>query len=65
MSVGASRRFVMRLKKDHSIVKEVTLNDGDLLIMYGNMQDLWTHSVPKELNVIEPRVNLTFRSVKT
>jgi alpha-ketoglutarate-dependent dioxygenase alkB family protein 2 len=63
ISCGASRRFVMKHKKSGKIV-EITLNDGDLILMHGNMQNEWLHSVPKEKNHRDPRINLTFRVMK-
>ncbi|KAJ3041637.1 hypothetical protein HDV00_008914 [Rhizophlyctis rosea] len=40
---------------------EFDLTPGSLLIMRGECQKHWKHGVPKEKNVTEGRVNITFR----
>ncbi len=61
LSFGAARRFRLRLEK--KIATEVTLGDGDFLLMRGASQRFWQHAVPKEPKVRSPRINLTFRAV--
>jgi len=61
LSFGAERPF--RFK--HRITKEVlplTLENGSLLVMKGETQHHWLHSLPKTTKVNAPRINLTFRS---
>lgn len=58
----ASRRFALRHATAAPI--DLTLDDGDLLVMSGPMQREWKHGVPKMARVTEPRVNLTFRWVE-
>ncbi|RZA06220.1 MAG: alpha-ketoglutarate-dependent dioxygenase AlkB, partial [Proteobacteria bacterium] len=41
--------------------RELVLNHGSLLIMGGEMQHAWEHSVPKTAKDPGPRINLTFR----
>ena len=64
LSFGANRDFIFKHKTDKSI-KNVKLNlkSGSLLIMLGNTQHYWKHSLPKRLKVKEPRINLTFRNI--
>ena len=62
LSLGASRRFQLRHAAAAPI--DLTLDDGDLLVMSGPMQREWKHAVPKMARVTEPRVNLTFRWVE-
>lgn len=62
LSLGASRRFQLRHPTAAPI--DMTLDDGDLLVMSGPMQCAWTHGVPKMARVDGPRVNLTFRWVE-
>lgn len=62
ISLGASRDFVLRHKATQQKLT-LTLHSGDLLIMHGDMQQNWQHSVPKRLKVSEPRINLTFRKL--
>jgi len=62
LSLGATRRFVMQHAKNKDINKiEFALTPGSLLVMGGTTQKYWKHSVPKQLKVKEPRINLTFR----
>jgi len=64
VSLGAKRRFVMK-RKDGSDKREFMLGGGDLLVMGGDIQRHWVHSVPKTTLPVLPRMNLTFRQVKT
>lgn len=60
ISFGAARRFCFK----HNETKEKTevlLEDASLLVMQGETQLHWKHSLPKMLRVKEPRINLTFR----
>ena len=43
---------------------ELPLHHGDLVIMRGDTQKKWRHSLPKRLKVKEQRINLTFRFMK-
>jgi len=65
LSFGASRRFRLkhRSRSDLDPVA-LTLCHGSLLVMYGDTQKNWKHSVPKSSGVCEPRINLTFRFVQ-
>lgn len=61
VSFGAERPF--RFK--HRATKEVIpliLENGSLLVMKGETQHHWLHTLPKTRKVISPRINLTFRS---
>lgn len=59
LSLGESRKFVMKNMETNE-KKEFLLEDGSLLVMGGNCQKYWTHSVPKQMNKGK-RINLTFR----
>lgn len=62
VSFGVSRPFAFK----HRISKEriqLQLNHGSLLIMRGQCQQAWLHSLPKTTKVKEPRINLTFRNI--
>lgn len=61
ISLGASRRFILRNNKDKNIKKEYLLEHGDLIIMKGDTQKYWQHTIPKMLRVKEPRLNITIR----
>jgi alkylated DNA repair dioxygenase AlkB len=66
LSLGQSRRFLLRHRFDKSISQqELLLNSGSLLIMAGQLQHFWHHSVPKTSKQLEGRINLTFRHTFT
>ncbi|TGL51571.1 alpha-ketoglutarate-dependent dioxygenase AlkB [Leptospira kemamanensis] len=60
VSLGAERIFRFKHKKKNTLV-EVSLEPGSLLLMQGEIQHHWLHSLPKVLKVKRPRINLTFR----
>jgi alkylated DNA repair dioxygenase AlkB len=64
VSLGASRRFVLKRKSDGEKV-EYLLGGGDCLLMKGALQKHWVHSIPKTTKPVGPRMNLTFRLVLT
>lgn len=61
ISFGAVRKFRIRNKSDNAIVIDVPTIPFDLLTMEGNFQKEFTHEVPVEKKVCEPRWSLTFR----
>ena len=61
LSLGAERRFVLRMKADHSVKREWRLAHGDLLVMRGDCQRVAQHALPKMEAVQDERINLTFR----
>ncbi|CAD7963406.1 unnamed protein product [Amoebophrya sp. A120] len=63
VSFGAPREFQFRKIADHGKKAAVTLESGSLLLMYGPIQHLWQHSLPKRAKVAEERINLTFRQI--
>lgn len=61
VSLGDRRRFVMA--DIHTSARfEWMLGGGDLLVMSGDSQSRYRHSVPKTARPIGPRLNLTFRT---
>lgn len=66
VSFGATRDFIIRPKKKYqdTLSKyEIKLEHGDLLIMSGNTQTYYEHSLPKRLKIKDRRINLTFRKI--
>jgi len=61
VSLGATRRFIFKNKENGKLKEEIKLNHGHCLIMYGKTQKEWFHGIPKEENINEERINLTFR----
>ena len=62
LSLGASRRFLLRDKNTKKEKRELLLDHGSLLLMLGDVQLNWQHSLPKSTKVHNPRINLTFRN---
>lgn len=62
LSLGASRRFVIKHKHDKTVpAREVLLAHGDIIIMNTEMQNYYTHAVPKTARHVEERFSITFR----
>jgi alkylated DNA repair dioxygenase AlkB len=62
LSLGSERKFSFK----HKISKEtfsLNLENGSLLLMQGETQQNWLHSLPKAMKIKEPRINLTFRKM--
>lgn len=62
LSFGAVRPFSFRHKESKEIIT-LLLEHGSILLMKGDTQNRWVHSLPKSLRIKEPRINLTFRKV--
>lgn len=62
VSLGEERRFLIR-KKGHKSTA-VTLGHGSLLVMKGESQARYQHSLPKTRRAIGMRINLTFRMIR-
>jgi alkylated DNA repair dioxygenase AlkB len=66
VNFGESRRFLLRRheKERQPLEKiELLLTHGSVLIMQGETQHYWQHSVPKQAKIDKPRINLTFREI--
>ena len=63
VSLGVQRKFVLKHKASAEKI-ELQLEPGSLLLMAGETQQHWQHSLPKTKKVKEPRINLTFRNIK-
>ncbi len=62
VSFGATRRFLFKHKVSKELV-EINLEPASLLLMSGEIQRNWLHSLPKMAKVKSPRINLTFRKM--
>lgn len=62
LSLGATRKFVFKHKSTKEKVA-FQLSSGDLLVMRGDTQENWLHTVPPTKKVSKPRINLTFRNI--
>ncbi|WP_010200744.1 alpha-ketoglutarate-dependent dioxygenase AlkB family protein [Psychrobacter sp. PAMC 21119] len=62
LSLGATRKFVFKHKKTQDKV-ELYLESGQLIVMHGNTQAYWKHTVTKTKSVADGRISLTFRQM--
>lgn len=62
VSLGAERKFVFKHRATKDKV-EIVLKNGQLIVMAGDTQRHWVHSLPKTKKVKEGRINLTFRTI--
>ena len=62
LSLGASRRFVLRHRRRAAARLDLELGHGSLLVMGGSTQRHYRHGVPKQVGR-GARVNLTFRRI--
>lgn len=61
LSYGATRNFRIRNKADKTRVADVPLLSGQLVHMGGDFQSEFTHEIPKQTKITEPRYSFTFR----
>lgn len=62
MSFGAERKFSFKHKQGKQKV-DVLLEAGSLLVMKGSTQTNWVHRLPPTKKTMQPRINLTFRTM--
>ena len=60
LSLGATRKFVFKHKKTQDKV-ELHLESGQLVVMHGDTQKFWKHTITKTKTIAEGRISLTFR----
>jgi len=66
VNLGATRRFRFKPKPHHAApTLGVDLPHASILVMQGATQENWLHAVPKSAKNIAPRINLTFRALKS
>jgi alkylated DNA repair dioxygenase AlkB len=63
VSLGATRRFVLKHRHEPSIKAEIELEHGSLLVMRGDTQRLYRHCLPRTARAVGERINLTFRQI--
>jgi alkylated DNA repair dioxygenase AlkB len=62
VSFGAARFFDLKHKETAEKIR-IALESGSLLEMKGSTQLHWKHQMPITKKVLEPRINLTFRTI--
>jgi alkylated DNA repair dioxygenase AlkB len=65
LSFGATRRFRLKHKTRPDLAIALDLPPGSCLVMAGSLQHHWRHALPKTARPVGPRVNLTFRLIRT
>lgn len=60
---GEGRDFYFRNKANPKQIVKTKVSPGDCMVMCGNIQREWEHSVPKRAHADE-RISLTFRNLK-
>ncbi len=64
VSFGVTRRFVLKHKHNKTLKKiNCPLHHGSLIVMGDTVQKYWQHQVPKEPDITQTRINLTFRNI--
>jgi alkylated DNA repair dioxygenase AlkB len=61
VSLGARRKFQLRRRGTSTIVHTLTPGLGDLVVMGGECQNDWEHTVPKTARPVEARMSVTIR----
>jgi alkylated DNA repair dioxygenase AlkB len=65
-SLGEERTLILKHKRDKALKPvRLKLASGSLLLMKGDTQRYWKHGIDKEARPCGPRVNLTFRRIRT
>ena len=63
LSLGATRRFVLKHRSDPSRKFALELPHGGLLLMRGVTQANYRHALPRTARPVGSRINLTFRRI--
>jgi alkylated DNA repair dioxygenase AlkB len=63
LSLGATRRFVLRTRGADPQRHALELPHGSLLVMRGATQRHWQHALPRSARIATARINLTFRRI--
>ena len=63
VSLGATRRFRLRHRRERGLTHALELMDGSVLVMAGPTQHHWQHSITKTARPVGPRINLTYRQI--
>jgi alkylated DNA repair dioxygenase AlkB len=65
LSFGGTRRFLLRHRTRSELeTLELLPGHGSLIVLAGTTQSAWKHAVPKTARPVDPRLNLTFRTIR-
>ncbi len=65
LNLGGTRRFDLRRNGQTRIEHSLGLGHGSLLVMAGATQHHWQHQIAKTRKACAPRLNLTFRLIRS
>lgn len=65
LSLGAERDLRFKPRSGNGAAFSLALPSGSLLLMRGATQQYWLHHLPRRARCHTPRVNLTFRQIKS
>jgi alkylated DNA repair dioxygenase AlkB len=60
----STRKLRIREKGSKKIVLDLDMKSCDIIFMSGDFQKEFTHEIPKQLKIKEPRYSFTFRHHK-
>lgn len=63
LSLGATRRFVLKHRQHPERKLALDLSPGSLLVMAGTTQRHYRHALPRTAKPVGERINLTFRHI--
>ncbi|HEY0659804.1 MAG TPA: alpha-ketoglutarate-dependent dioxygenase AlkB [Lysobacter sp.] len=63
LSLGATRRFVLKHRVQPELKFALDLPHGSLLLMRGDTQRYYRHALPRTTRPVGERINLTFRRI--
>ena len=63
LSLGATRRFMLKHRHQPARKLELELPHGSLLVMGGDTQRNYKHALPRTARPVGERINLTFRNI--
>ena len=65
LSLGATRRFLLKARAKDGQRLALDLPAGSLLLMRGDTQRNYRHALPRTARPVGERINLTFRNIRT
>jgi alkylated DNA repair dioxygenase AlkB len=64
LSLGGVRRFQLKHRYNASLPSvTLELESGSLVLMSDEIQDFWLHRITQTKKSVDPRINLTFRTI--
>lgn len=63
VSFGETRKFHLKHRTDKDLKLTLPLENGSVLVMKGETQHHWLHSISKMAAAMHSRINITFRNV--